>query len=136
MKKPHGIPHCRHVHGEPGAAHRRGAEIGTISIFNGPPPTIRVLASAADESHLAGTWLVDLRNAGVMPHEMGVFVRSPAELDRARAAVEHAGLSFKVLDEHVETTGGHLSISTMHLAKGLEFRAVAVMACDDEVMCS
>ena len=24
--------------------------------------------------------------------------------------------------------------STMHLAKGLEFRAVAVMACDDEVI--
>ena len=61
---------------------------------------------------------------GVMPHEMGVFVRSPAELDRARAAVEHAGLPFKVLDEHVETTSAHVSISTMHLAKGLEFRAV------------
>ena len=29
---------------------------------------------------------------------------------------------------------GRLSISTMHLAKGLEFRAVAVMACDDEVI--
>jgi len=34
----------------------------------------------------------------------------------------------------VETTGGHVSISTMHLAKGLEFRAVAVMASDDEVI--
>ena len=81
-----------------------------------------------------GTWLVDLGNAGVMPHEMGVFVRSPAEIDRARAAVEHAGLPFKVLDENVEVTGGHVSISTMHLAKGLEFRAVAVTACDDEIM--
>jgi superfamily I DNA/RNA helicase len=69
-----------------------------------------------------------------MPHEVGVFVRSPAELDRARAAVEHTELPFKVLDEHVETTSGHVSISTMHLAKGLEFRAVAVMACDDEVI--
>ena len=28
----------------------------------------------------------------------------------------------------------HISISTMHLAKGLEFRAVVVMACDDEVI--
>ena len=78
--------------------------VGTISVFNGPPPTIQVLASAADESPPGGTWLVDLSNAGVMPHEMGVFVRSPAELDRARAAVEHAGLPFKVLDENVETT--------------------------------
>ena len=56
------------------------------------------------------------------------------ELDRARSAVEHAGLPFTVLDEHVETTSAHVSISTMHLAKGLEFRAVVVMACDDEII--
>ena len=40
----------------------------------------------------------------------------------------------KVLDEHVETTAGQISISTMHLAKGLEFRVVVVMACDDEII--
>jgi DNA helicase IV len=83
---------------------------------------------------VVGRWLVDLSNTGVMPHEIGVFVRSPAELDRARTAVEYARLPCKVLDEHVETTSGHVSISTMHLAKGLEFRAVVVMACDDEIM--
>jgi superfamily I DNA/RNA helicase len=33
-----------------------------------------------------------------------------------------------------DTASGHVSIGTMHLAKGLEFRAVAVMACDDEVI--
>jgi superfamily I DNA/RNA helicase len=38
------------------------------------------------------------------------------------------------LDERVETTNGHVSISTMHLAKGLEFRAAVVMACDDEII--
>jgi mRNA-degrading endonuclease RelE of RelBE toxin-antitoxin system len=108
--------------------------LGTISVFNGPPPAMHVVASATDESRLVGTWLADLRHNGVMPHEMGVFVRSPAELDRARAAVEHAGLPWQVLDEHVDTTGSHVSISTMHLAKGLEFRAVAVMACDDEIL--
>jgi len=107
---------------------------GTISVFNGPTPTIRVLASQDDEIHTVSTWLVDRRNAGVMPHEMGVVVRSAAELDRARAAVEDAGLPYKVLDEHVETTSEHVSISTMPLVKGLEFRAVAVMACDDEII--
>jgi superfamily I DNA/RNA helicase len=63
-----------------------------------------------------------------------VFVRSEAQLDRARTAVRKAGLAFKVLDERVETASGHVSISTMHLAKGLEFRAVAVMPCDDEII--
>lgn len=69
-----------------------------------------------------------------LPHEIGLFVRSPAQLDRARAALQAAGLPFKVLDEHVETASGHAAICTMHLAKGLEFRAVVVMACDDVVL--
>jgi superfamily I DNA/RNA helicase len=71
---------------------------------------------------------------GVAPHEFGVFVRSDTELERARAAVRQAELPFKILDENVETAHGHVSISTMHLAKGLEFRAVVVMACDDEII--
>lgn len=65
-----------------------------------------------------------------------MFVHAAGLLDRARAAVinKKTGLAFKGLDEHVETTSGHVSISTMHLAKGLEFCAVAVIACDDEVI--
>jgi superfamily I DNA/RNA helicase len=69
-----------------------------------------------------------------VPHEIGAFVRSDLEIDRARAAIEKAGLPFKMLDEHVETVSGRAAIGTMHLAKGLEFRTVVVMACDDEII--
>jgi superfamily I DNA/RNA helicase len=86
--------------------------VGTISVFNGPSPTIQVFQTREDERQAVGTWLADRATEGVMPHEMGVFVRSPVELDRARAAVEHARLPFTVLDEHVETTSGHVSLST------------------------
>jgi superfamily I DNA/RNA helicase len=106
----------------------------TISVFNGPPPVIRVLPSANEEIKTVATWIAEQAKAGVMPHEFGVFVRSEAQLERAQAAVKESGLPFKILDEHVETISGHVSISTMHLAKGLEFRAVAVMACDDEII--
>jgi mRNA-degrading endonuclease RelE of RelBE toxin-antitoxin system len=106
----------------------------TISVFNGPPPGIRVLVDERDENKTVGAWLDEQSKAGVLPHEFGIFVRSAGQLDRAKAAAKSSGLAFKVLDEHVETTTGHVSISTMHLAKGLEFRAVVVMACDDEVL--
>jgi len=106
----------------------------TISVFNGPAPTIRVCDSLEAEKATVSKWIMELKKEGVAPHEFGVFVRSAAELDRALAAVKEAGLAFKILDEQVETTSGHVSISTMHLAKGLEFRAVVVMACDDEVI--
>jgi superfamily I DNA/RNA helicase len=61
-------------------------------------------------------------------------VRSPVELPRARAAVEAAGLPVALLDDDVKTARDRVSVGTMHLSKGLEFRAVAVMACDDEVL--
>jgi UvrD-like helicase C-terminal domain/AAA domain len=107
---------------------------GTISVFNGPEPTIRILDTTTSETEAVSQWLADRTTEGVKPHEIGVFVRSPAELARARAAVEAAGLPFKMLDDNVETTTGYVSISTMHLAKGLEFRTVVVMACDDEII--
>ena len=106
----------------------------TVSVFNGPPPTIQTLMSEADEIKAVGNWIVGQAKAGVVPHEFGVFVRSAAQLERAQAAAKEAGVAFKVLDENVETTSGHISIGTMHLAKGLEFRAVVVMACDDEII--
>jgi mRNA-degrading endonuclease RelE of RelBE toxin-antitoxin system len=106
----------------------------TISVFNGPPPIIRVLKSESEECKSVGKWMTEMSQAGVLPHEFGVFVRSAAQLDRGKAAVKVARLSFKILDDQVETTSGYVSISTMHLAKGLEFRAVVVMACDDEII--
>ena len=105
-----------------------------MSVFNGPTPAIRILDSPEEEAETVSGWLQSLREAGVMPHETGIFARSATELDRARRAVEDAGLTFEVLDENLETAGGCVSVSTMHLAKGLEFRAVVVMACDDEVI--
>ena len=106
----------------------------TVSVFNGPPPIIRDFAAETEECAAVGAWLAEQVGAGTLPHECGVFVRSGAQLDRAQAAVSESGLQCKILDEHVETTVGHVSVSTMHLAKGLEFRAVVVMACDDEVI--
>jgi superfamily I DNA/RNA helicase len=103
-------------------------------VFNGPPPTICSLKNEGEETKTVGNWIAARAKGGVLPHEFGVFVRSAAQLDRARAAVKEAGIAFKILDKHVETTSGHVSISTMHLAKGLEFRAVVVMACDDEII--
>ena len=106
----------------------------TISVFNGPPPTIQVLKNEKEEIKAVSHWLKERSQEGVRPDEIGIFVRSEAEMDRAQAAVDAAKLNFKILDDTVETVSGYVSLSTMHLAKGLEFRAVVVMGCDDEVI--
>jgi DNA helicase IV len=105
-----------------------------VSVFNGPVPAIRTFATETDESEAVGAWLGTLAADGVQPHEIGVFVRSSEEVSRAWAAVTVAGLTARVLDDRVDVRPGSVNVATMHLAKGLEFRVVAVMACDDEVL--
>jgi mRNA-degrading endonuclease RelE of RelBE toxin-antitoxin system len=99
-----------------------------LELAAGGKPRVAQSAAAAANPRSSG------RPGGVLPHEFGLFVRSVAQLERAKAAAKESRMPFKILDEHVETTSGHFSIGTMHLAKGPEFRAVAVMACDDEII--
>jgi superfamily I DNA/RNA helicase len=68
------------------------------------------------------------------PAEIGVFVRSKNELARARAPVRAAGHVQLELSERLEQPEGRIAIGTMHLAKGLEYKAIVVMACDDDVL--
>lgn len=107
---------------------------GAVSLFNGPRPDIKTYSTNEEESVGVSNWLRQLASQGLQPQEMALFVRSAAQIARAKAAAELAGINHHVLDEHVELAPGLLSICTMHLAKGLEFRAVGVMACDDEVI--
>jgi len=87
-----------------------------------------------NESTSVSKWLTDHIKEGMKHHEIGIFVRSEAQLNRARTAAEAVDLPYQVLDEQVETISGKAAIGTMHLAKGLEFRVVVVMACDDEII--
>lgn len=107
---------------------------GTISVFNGPPPCIEIFDCREQESAAITQWIRQRIEQGVAPHEIAIFVRSEAQLDRARAVASLCKLPFHVLDENVQTHAGQTSISTMHFAKGLEFRAVAIVACDGEVI--
>jgi len=107
---------------------------GAISVFGGPPPVIRGCADIAEERKVIVEWLARLRDEGVRPQEIGIFVRSRDEIERATTVAETAGLSAVCLDDVTAGADNAVTLATMHLAKGLEFRAVIVMACDDDVL--
>ncbi len=107
---------------------------GTTSIFNGPAPMTESFDTPESEIEAVAAWLNEHLDNGLRPDEIGIFVRSEAQIPRARAALQAAELPYKVLDQKMYTMDGYASLCTMHLAKGLEFRAVVVMACDDEVL--
>ncbi|NZD63060.1 UvrD-helicase domain-containing protein [Rhizobium sp. WYCCWR 11290] len=95
---------------------------GIVSVFSGPPPEIRTFENERGEADSVratiGTWL----DEGIAAHEIGVFVRTSQLIPRARASMPE-------IDEAVD-----IVTSPMSLAKGLEFRAVIVMACDEGIL--
>ena len=107
---------------------------GTVSVFNGPQPDIRTLSSVAEETAVLNEWIANLASEGLTPAEIAVFVRSEAELPRAIAGIEAVGLAHTILTEKMDAVEGAVAVSTMHQAKGLEYRAVAVVACDDNII--
>lgn len=104
---------------------------GTVSIFNGPVPEVISCNGESEERQIVGQWIKDRVSSGVASKEIAVIVRSGAQVDHAKQAIGAAGLTYRPL---TGPGGGEVSVGTMHDAKGLEFRAVVVMACDDEVI--
>lgn len=107
---------------------------GTVSVFNGPKPNI--VGFKSEDAEVAGVsdWINSRLSEGIQPNELAVFVRSKEQIERAISACKSSEVEFSVLDDKVIATPSAISISVMHRAKGLEFRAVVVMACDDEVL--
>ena len=112
----------------------RELRAGTVSVFNGPAPDIQLFGAPEAEAAKVGDWIQQRLKEGTRPEEIGIFVRSEAQMARAQQALSLAGVSFGLLSETEAKAPNGVSLGTMHLAKGLEFRAVAVMACDDEVI--
>lgn len=107
---------------------------GTISVFSGPVPQIRTYHSIDAENLAVGEWLQAQLKNGVADDELCVIVRSEAEIPRALEAIRLAGRESCRIDEQRLGLHRGISVATMHSANGLEYRCVAVIACDDEIV--
>jgi superfamily I DNA/RNA helicase len=105
---------------------------GTISVFEGPSPEVFLAADVEAEQTAVSSFLTRMMAEGIAPAEFGIFVRSEDEVSRAVSAADAAKLPTRTSAERVR--GDAALVGTMHLAKGLEFRAVVVMACDEQII--
>lgn len=107
---------------------------GTISVFDGPPPIVKLLENSSEEKNYAASWLSSLIKQDFKCEEIAIFVRSDEQLDRTKEIATQAGFAYSVLDGDAAQAANSIAVSTMHYAKGLEYRAVAVIACDEDVL--
>jgi hypothetical protein len=93
---------------------------GTVSVFDGPEPVVALFPDEGDEIAAVAKWIKLRSDEGMPERDSAILVRGQAQIARAQAAANLAGIDPSVL--------------TMHDAKGLEFQAVAVMALDEDVL--
>ena len=102
---------------------------GTISLLRGRKPEVRTYRTVEAERDGVAAWLDNLRQAGTQPTEIAIFFRDEAQRPRALAAIRASGYRDTLVN------GGTLiRLGTMEEAKGLEYRAVAVIACDSAIV--
>lgn len=93
--------------------------LGITSVFHGPLPEIHEFTAESEEAEGVRAWVKDRLAEGYPANGIAILMRSQKELPRAKEAVGNIdGLVFL----------------PMHDAKGHEFRAVAVIACDADIL--
>ena len=80
-------------------------------MFDGPSPLVTVCKDIGKEAEAIRTWIANQLREGCQPHEIGVFVRSEAELKRSRAALKIVGARSIELSDRVEVEDGSVAIS-------------------------
>jgi superfamily I DNA/RNA helicase len=110
-----------------GEAEQRAA----LSLLRGPEPELKGAQNIAGEVDTLARWIAAARERGVALEEIAIFARTRRALqDRAQLALSKLGVNYAWLSPDQPVEKGKVVLGTLHAAKGLEFRAVAVVACD------
>lgn len=96
---------------------REEARKGTVSVFDGPKPRVLKFDDEAAEGDAILSFLKAARADGVVSDEIGLFVRSRAQLDRARAIALAAGFVPVEPGDAPSAGGDSVTVGTMHLPR-------------------
>ncbi len=106
-------------------------ERDTLSLLNGPEPEVAGYDSSGDEAQALSEWVLKLTNEGFQHRDIAIFARSEALVgELAENALESISVPWASLKDEDALAQGAVAVGTMHRAKGLEFKAVAMVGCN------
>ena len=102
-----------------------------MSVLNGPEPEIVRARNVDEEIKTLAGWMKDLTTRGFLPNQIAILGRTRRVIEaRAKLALKGARLRSHWLSPDDDSADPTVSLGTLHAAKGLEFRAVAIVGCD------
>lgn len=107
----------------------------SISLLKGPPPEVSGYATVNEEVAGVAQRLRELTAEEFAPRDIAIFCRSETRLkERAEPALRQCGLVGHYLSDDAPPTDAQVALGSMHRAKGLEFKVVIVMGCDEDML--
>jgi len=106
----------------------------SVSLLTGEEPLVKVCADETEEILCLGEWLQDMIRLGYQENEIAVLSRRTRTLSSiGNAALRMVDqLKRRDLQDSRAPSSYGVSFGTMHGAKGLEFKAVAIIGCGAE----
>ena len=98
----------------------------TLSRFRGPAPDVRRFGTQTEQLNAVAAWIQARLAEGLRPGEVAVLTRTQPG-PRTERLAQACNTAVQTLDHQVNPDPERLVMTTMHRAKGLEFRAVALM---------
>ena len=113
----------------------------SVSIFDGPSPILQLFDNQDADSDGAAQWISQQLSDGIEPHDLLVITRSSLQQRRAKTAVDRAlelagieNSGLWSLDAENNFHDGLVGYSSTERSKGLEYKAIAILACDEDLM--
>lgn len=105
------------------------------SLLNGPIPAVKQFPNAVEQASFVLGQIQLLLTQGLSPREVAVFARSAKHLKSVREALANAGHEIASLSDNEDLAAENgINLGTMHRAKGLEFKVVFVVDCNQGVV--
>lgn len=110
----------------------RDEDTMTLSMRTGRNPEVRLLTSVSDEIQSVARWVLKLVSNGVRPGEIAILARTGELIkNRGRQIAAKTRYACHELKDDVDPPPNRLVLGTLHRAKGLQFRAVAIIGVED-----
>lgn len=102
-----------------------------ISKIEGHKPVVDLFKSQEKEVEACVNWM---NKIGCKPGETALIVRAPHQIALAIHVADLLNWRYKVIDQGQEPSSSFVTICTMQYSKGLEFEAVAILGCDEDIL--
>lgn len=107
----------------------------SISLFSGSNPRVVRARNPAEEVEQVTEFLQRLISNGYAAADIAIFTRTNALVEeRAKHVAGRLGLKSQLLKDDRPLEPKRIAIGTMHRAKGLEFKVVVVMGCEERYL--